>query len=256
MTRIRAFALLALFLLPAPSWARLPKIKDHARLFTAAGIEQAEELLQEIKQQYRKDVIVESFNKVPLHRDPWRKFSKMDAAARDQFLRDWARRDVPGLEGVCVLVYDDPPLRRVQSSVGREVRRQNAFTNADAKELQNLLQGELGAGDNDQALLNALRLIRDRLKERLGGSVAPRPFNWLEMAWIIAGAFGVWLLLVVIQVLRGHTVSPVFVGVNPSGSDGGTVWTAFRAALTPPAGALTPASERDQQHPEPLHDQV
>lgn len=247
-----------LLLLPGHVSARMAKIKDTAHLFSAAAIQQAEDRLQEIKSEYRKDVVVSTFKKIPIYKDPWHKFPAMDASARDQFFRAWARSQTPGLEGISVLIYDAPPARYVFVAVGREVRAMNAFTIDDCDSLEKMVQASLAVGKNDQALLEALTFIRGQLNTRIG-SVAPRPFDWPAITWITGGLLGAWLFAQVALALRGRDLRPVFLGVNPAGWGGtGNVWQALRAALMAPVG--TPHSPEtaaeEYSHPEPAHEQV
>src|SRR5438477_370896 len=107
-------------LLGGPARAATPKVKDHACLFSDAAVSRATEQLQEIKHHYRADVIVETFQKVPFHRDPWRKFKKMDAAAREAFFRNWAKGRVAGPDGVYVFVFQSPEAKCVQVEFGRD----------------------------------------------------------------------------------------------------------------------------------------
>lgn len=264
----RTALLLALAILARPASAATPKVKDHAHLFSEPAVRQAAEQLLDIQRRYRADVVVEAFQKVPFHRDPWRKFKKMDAAARETFFRNWARARVPGPDGIYVLIFQGPDAKHIQVQLGRDVRAAGEFTPADGQELRERLRAELDAGRNDEALLETVRLIQSRLDANLGGSVAPRPFDWSGAAALITPVAGLWVALVLIQVFRGGDFGVPFGGVTTLGLGVGCHFAAcLRAALESPepAPAVPAAAEHAGEealhppnelgYPEHVHDQ-
>jgi hypothetical protein len=240
-------------MLAGPARAAAPKVKDHAHLFPEAALTQAVEQLQEIKHNYRADVVIETFQEIPFHRDPWHKFKKMDPAARDAFFRNWAKGRVPGPDGIYVFIFQGPEATSIEVQLGRGVRAEREFTVADAEEVRDRIRAEMNAGHADRALGDALQFIRDRLDANLGGSIAPRPFDWPGMAAIIVPVVGLWLTLMLIQVFRGGEFRAPFAGVSTLGHGIGCNFaTCLRAALAAPdAAPPAPVAPALDEHGEP-----
>jgi hypothetical protein len=259
MSRFLRLALLALLTAGAglrPARAAAPKVKDRARLFSAAAVRQADEQIRAIQHDYHAGVVVETFAKVPFHRDPWRKFRKMSPAAREEFFRKWAQARVPGPESVYLFIFAGPDARHVEVQAGRGLRTQGAFTGADRQEVRDRLTAELNAGHNDAALLASIRLTRALLDTRLGGSVAPRPFDWPAVLAVIVPLAGAWLAAVIVQMLRGSPVRFPYGGVSTVGHGiSGNAFAGLAAALREPRPAAAASGVASAPREEAVHEQ-
>src|SRR5439155_20154012 len=120
------FALIGcLTLAAAPARALDPQVRDDASFFSSQSVEQANTIIRQIKQDHGKDVMVETFPKIPDDQLP-----QFDPTRKDQFLdkRLTVRAKELGVNGVYILICKDPS--RVQVGVGKETR-QRAFTEAN-----------------------------------------------------------------------------------------------------------------------------
>src|SRR5947207_3290554 len=85
-----------LFALATPLFAAAPTFKDRAHLFSHEAVDEAKNVIGEIRAQYHKNVAVETFKTVPFHKDPWGKVKKMSQAEQDRFVLDWAKDRLGG----------------------------------------------------------------------------------------------------------------------------------------------------------------
>src|SRR5262249_33757155 len=83
---------------------------DRAKLFSSTAIQEAATAIDELREQYHKDLRIETFAKVPLTRDPLGTVKKMDDAARERFFTHWAVMDARKayMDGVFVLICKEP----------------------------------------------------------------------------------------------------------------------------------------------------
>src|ERR1700730_11480887 len=73
-----------------PAWAAAPKVEDNAKIFGAEAVKKANAIIAEIEEKYKKDLVIETFSKVPAgKKDEFNKV-KDDRKKRDQFLDEWA----------------------------------------------------------------------------------------------------------------------------------------------------------------------
>src|SRR3569832_76007 len=76
-------------------------VRDDAKFFTPAAIDEAEQIIKDINSQYKKDVRIETFATIPDDRK-----AAFDPANKDEFFSQWAteRARAAGVNGVYVLI--------------------------------------------------------------------------------------------------------------------------------------------------------
>jgi uncharacterized protein len=159
----------------APAFALTPQVKDDAHFFSAGAVDKADQVIQEIKDRYHKDLLIETVKTAPDERAD--KVKHMDRSERERFFADWARERArrEGINGVYVLICKDPG--HVQVEVGNETK-QKAFTTEDRDQLRDLFVRAFKANEHDKGLLDGVAYVRDTMKENLrerGGAYAGGP---------------------------------------------------------------------------------
>ncbi len=222
-------ALFGWLMLARPAVALTPEVKDSASLFKPETARQANALIAEIKQRYKKDLLIETFAQVPEGKDG--NAVSADGKASPPFFRDWAaqRAREAGVNGIYVLVCKEPSF--LQIAVGNDTR-QKAFPDADRQALSKLLLDRFKQKEFDGGLLEAVRLVQSTLKTNLAGGKAdttsadssfaskagtqdqvnsstPGSGWWSGLGgWLIivlAVGLGVWLVIALIRAFTGGT---------------------------------------------------
>src|SRR5262249_43744890 len=77
-------------LLPATAHAIVPQVHEHGekKFFKEETVREANALIQKIAQRYKKDVVVETYDKIP---DDIAKKFNYDVNRRDEFFDRWAK---------------------------------------------------------------------------------------------------------------------------------------------------------------------
>jgi uncharacterized membrane protein YgcG len=235
-----AVALIGWLTLAGPAAALTPEVKDEAGFFKPETVRKANETIKRIKQQHKKDLVIETFAHIPDGKE--KEAVGADAKAREQFFRDWAvqRARESGVDGIYVLVCKEPSY--LQIAVGNETRKR-AFPDADRQALSKLMLDRFKEKQFDEGLLESVRLVQNTLQTNLAGakaaektasdssfeSDAPEAVTknqrdsseagagWLSGPWgwlLIGGAvlLGVWLLVGLFRAFSG--------GVGGSGGGG------------------------------------
>jgi uncharacterized membrane protein YgcG len=148
----------------------LNEVKDHAGFFTPATVQQANSDIRELKQQYGRDVVVETFKTLPA--DQARLIEGKDAATRNKVFTDWlaARASTAGVQGIFILICKEPA--HIQIDVGQALRAR-VFPAADQDRLRDLLVARFKARDFDKGLLAALALVQETFDRTLSPSLKP-----------------------------------------------------------------------------------
>src|SRR3712207_6057556 len=125
----RAFACLALLVPLLATSARAAEsegvVNDAGRLFSAAALSEAADLVRSIQAFHDRDVYVETYAEVPEHLK-----ADLERDGREKFYDDWLNRRARqlGVRGVFVLITRTPG--RVQVGVDKATQRR-AFTPDD-----------------------------------------------------------------------------------------------------------------------------
>jgi len=166
-----ALALFGSFLLAAPSARALePQVRDDAGFFSRQAIDQANDIIKQIKQVHGKDVMVEAFVSLPSDMQ-----AQYDPANKDQFFENWltSRAKELGVNGVYVLICKEPS--RVQIGIGKETR-QRAFTTSDRDQMRDILLKAFRAKQFDEGLIAALSYAQQAFDRNMKmSSAAPAP---------------------------------------------------------------------------------
>jgi hypothetical protein len=140
----------------------VPEVKDDAGFFSAEAVKKANVIIKEIKNQFDKDLIIETYKAIP--KDLLNQFEK---EGKSPFFRDWARSRAKSLEvnGVFILICKDPGHLEVE--VGN-VTGQKAFTTGNRDKLAGLLLEKFRAKEFDRALLDGSEYVQQTLKSNVG----------------------------------------------------------------------------------------
>ena len=147
-------------------------VKDYGGFFKPEAVQKANAELKEINTKTRKNIIFETFKKVPA-KDAQRIADTNPQDRREYFAR-WMRSRVQGIPfDIYVLITKEPG--HVQIAIGPEAEKR-AFTARDRDELDKVLLGKLKTKEYDQGLSDALGYIRKTLYSHLDiASTPPKP---------------------------------------------------------------------------------
>src|SRR5437870_9515514 len=125
-------------LLPSAAYAIVPQVHDHGKLFKAETVKEADAILLKIQEKYKKDVVVETFDKIPDEVLQRYKYAP-DLESRKAFFHRWVadKASEAKVNGVYLLICKDQNHKNstwIEEEVGEE-SRQKAFTESDRKEL-------------------------------------------------------------------------------------------------------------------------
>jgi uncharacterized membrane protein YgcG len=131
------------------------KVKDGAKLFSKEAVEKANKKIEEVKRDYKKDLLIETAAAAPA-----------DKKSDEGFTR-WAaeRYREEDVRGVYVLICKDPPKFRIR--VGERTSAKG-FPRADRGRLEDKLKARLKAREFDAALLDTVNFVAERLDSNLG----------------------------------------------------------------------------------------
>lgn len=207
------------------------QVQDDAGMFGAKAKEEANAEIAQIKQQFKKDLTIET-----VVQGPKLPADVKDKSAEAKFFDQWAisRFKNEQINGVYVVILDKPHIVRVV--VGEKTLNSGLFTASNRDELRQKLIEKLKAKDADGALLAATHYVRESMSKNHvvenrgserrstapvahGGGDEPRT-NWV--AWILI-ALGVlivvWIVLAIIRAISGAG-RPGYAG-GPGGGYGG-----------------------------------
>jgi len=155
--------------LNAQGAAPAPTVRDHAGLFSPAAVRQADDAIRNIRREFQKDLLVETFAGVPEGR------TADYTQNREQFFADFVRERAQAsrVDGIYVLMMKEQPPHRLRIQVGiGQATRQRAFTPTDRDELVRRLQSDFRAEQYDDGLRKAVGFVDTRLRSNLQGASA------------------------------------------------------------------------------------
>ena len=206
---------------PAPA-ALAPEVRDEAKLFKPETVAKANATLREIKDRYKKDLLIETYPEIPADRKKDYKPEEKGA-----FFQKWARDRARAVEvnGVYILICKEP--KHLQVEVGNETRKK-AFTTENRDDLAKLLTDKFRKSDWDGGLTEGVDFVETKLRTNLGrtseatpGAARPAPpvarggdaahvggddKGSGIMGWICIGLvvlLGVWVLFGLIRAFTG-----------------------------------------------------
>src|SRR5262249_20209206 len=137
-----------------------PAIVDNGQLFTQDALKKALAEIKDLKNRFKKDLVVETF-KVPPP-DIQKQLDDPDGPGTSKVFSDWLRQRTMarGGDGVFILMCKEPA--RIQIAVS-DATAQKTFTSKDRDELRELLIADLKGKKNDQVLTDALVFVYDTM---------------------------------------------------------------------------------------------
>jgi len=137
-------------------------VQDGAGLFSKEAIRAANEEIAVIKNQYHKDVMVETVDSVK-------------GVTGDDAWKKWALDRVTNyrVEGVYMAIVKEQ--KHVQVEIGEQSLKKGDFRVADRKELVKILKENMKEGHPDDALRKAVSYAHDALRENTRGKVEAAP---------------------------------------------------------------------------------
>jgi len=231
-------ALLGLLASAGRAHALTAEVRDEAGFFKPETVTRANEVIKEVKQRYKKDLLVETVRHVP--EAERHEATSTDPAVKARFFADWADRRArqEGVNGIYVLITREPG--HVEVAVGNHTRA--IFPDEDRRRRVQILLSHFKKKEYDEGLLEAVRSVRSALaaEPRAGGATAPAgskhpglpheprgadggagwgPWHWLGLG--LAVLLGVWLLSAVIRALAGAGAQPPPGGYTGPGEPAG-----------------------------------
>lgn len=189
-------------------------VLDTAQLFSDAAREEANRRLAEIKSRTGKDLVIETLSEL--------KGVPEDKQERSRFFEKVVQERASnfGVEGVYVLICRKPGY--VQVGVGEATRREGWFSNAQRKELRDILLKNLKEKKYDEALregVNYVQRVLEAHRSAVGPvtqsnpkvTATPRPVQGEEtgapswLGWVCLGLAALLVLWLIIGVIRAVT---------------------------------------------------
>src|SRR5262245_53151517 len=171
---LTATLLLGLLNLGARAQAAAAEVRDEAHFFSASAVAQANESIKEIKQQYKKDLLIETVGHVP--DDKKDEANSSDEKVKGRFYANWAiqRARAEGVNGIYVLITREPG--HVEVVVGNQTR--TVFPDEKRHGLSQLLLSHFRQKEYDEGLLAAVKDVRSVLASApTAGKVTAAPAN-------------------------------------------------------------------------------
>jgi len=150
-----------------PADASANGVRDEAKLFQPDAIRQAEDVIRQIKQDHKRDLLIETYPKIAGAPE-----GPGEEQARNRFYTDWIIKRGQALQvrGMMVLIVMEPP--HLQIFVGTST--QQLFTRADQVDLQRKLADALKQKHYDDGLVKTAEFVKERM-DRNAGNAPPGP---------------------------------------------------------------------------------
>jgi hypothetical protein len=152
-------ALVPLLLLASAASAQ---VRDDARFFSPQTVARANETIDRVRQQYRKTVVVETYDAVPGNLQ-----GDLQQLGRDRFYAQWAdnRMRSMSLDGLLILITKNPG--RVQVGLGKATP-DRTFTVSDREQVRKVLADNFRSQQYDAGLQQAMDFVYRRMGENAG----------------------------------------------------------------------------------------
>jgi uncharacterized membrane protein YgcG len=146
------------------------QVNDAGGFFSPAGVSQANSAIQGIRQTFKKDVKIETFQAIPANLTGK---AKTEGA---KFFPDWAEHQAEALklDGIYVLICKNPSKLEV---VVDKTTIKKAFPQANREKLAATLLADFKEKAFDKGLAEAVAQIRHGLEQNLGPLVSTAPLN-------------------------------------------------------------------------------
>lgn len=163
MLRYLSGLLLLLVLASSVQAAPVPEVQDKAELFKPETIDKANQVIRLIKREYKKDLLIETFPAIPAAKE-----AEFKELGKQEFFSRWVleRARENQVKGICILICKNPG--HFEVDISRDTRNAAGLTVDNYKELNAILQKDLGAGHFDQALLDSVQYVEKTLQSHAG----------------------------------------------------------------------------------------
>jgi hypothetical protein len=172
---------------------KAPPIRDDANLFSAPAITQALAEISEIHETYHRDVVIETIKELPSVDRHLFKFLWSHELHRRMEQQSRERAQEAGVDGILILICMEP--RVMVEPIAWPPSHGRFFRSRDAAELRRKVGRLVAEKRPDQALAEAIRLVRHDFEANLADRQRAEPAN----EWFLAAAGGIfvgfWLVL-------------------------------------------------------------
>ena len=136
--------------------AGLGEIRDTGDFFSESAKTKATRKISEIEQQYKKDLVIETFKEIP--EEIKQDVDLSDKTAMNRLFERWTVKQAKqrGVNGIYILLSKEPA--HIQIVVGNETQN-IAFTLMDRDNLASLMLSKLRKKQNDEALLEGVNFV-------------------------------------------------------------------------------------------------
>ncbi len=209
---------LALFMGAPVLVAGTPGVRDNGDFFSDAAKKEANKKIAEIDQQYKKELVIESFAEIP--EEIKKGVDLTDKAAMNRMFEQWTVKEAKQqrVNGIYILLSRDPS--HLQIVVGNDTQK-HAFTLKDRDNLASLMLGKLRAKQNDEALLEGVKYVASTMslhasQNKVTGLSTANPaaasrtqasepaFQWGWILTIVLGLGAVWVVFGILRSFMGR----------------------------------------------------
>lgn len=188
--------------------AQPPEINVEEDFLKPETVQKALAIARSVKEQYGKDLYIETFKSVP--EGKINDVKAMSARRRARFFQEWAEEQAlkRGVDGVYVLMCKQPPDAAIAVSPDLEER---GFTGNRRSSLAGQYPKLWTSWNRDKNFLWALEKTRDELVRTLQAQPVPAETHtpvWLWTVYLACGVLGLWFVVGVIRALMGSAPPP------------------------------------------------
>jgi uncharacterized membrane protein YgcG len=211
------------------------RIRDHAHLFLAENIAKATEKLARIHEVYHIEVVIETVTPKEIGEDWVKRLKGAKSPQREfQTLAHVRAHDAGVDEGifVLILVSDLPRLKPGSAEViVRSQAVEESFSTRDRGKVHDDLRTRLTKGAYNDALLNAVEEIQDRLGANRPSDKAQKSdsIGWKTIAVMVGSGLVLWLVLALIRMKLA--ANDAAAAAAAGGENGGGTKDSFLAGL-------------------------
>ncbi len=209
-------------------------VRDNGDFFSDTAKKEATRKIAEMEQQYKKDLVVETFTEIP--EEIKKGVDLTDKAASNRMFDQWTLKEAKQqrVNGIYILISREPA--HLQIVVGNDTQKQ-AFTLKDRDSLASLMLGKLRGKQYDEALSECVKFVSTTMSSHVthnkanssiipnaaGSPIARTSEQATPWAWILTAVLGlgaVWLIVGVLRSFmgRGAASAP---GMMPGMGGGG-----------------------------------
>lgn len=159
--------LLCLFVFNSEAFSyQVGNISDEINFFSKDAIKKAAELNKDLKKTFKKEVVIEALNKIPMTSES----AVLDGKSADPVFSEWAKKrmDKVGKKNIYVAISKNPSF--VMVSIGAETRQKGEFTENDRNILIKILAENFQRRSNDRALLDTMQFVKMAIDGNLRGT--------------------------------------------------------------------------------------